>query len=269
MTASVLVYAVGGGHGHAMRGAVLRRRLRAHGHRVQLLVRPESARWLDEEIATDLEDALAKRHDAIVVDTFPRGWRGELEGVLDRFARRVLVSRYNRDLDFLDGAARYDRVINPYPAEHDEWDAPPPRATHVGWLVRPTPMRIDPSGDEVVILDPEARVPGSLLDTLSAHARRAGRSLRRILRMPPSLRAAKLVCVGAGYNTVYELARSQVDVRFVPLARRFDDQPRRAARVGRLAGSLPALAAWIAAPIDARPIARASSPSADPAWSLA
>jgi hypothetical protein len=261
--ARALVYARGGGHGHAMRGAELQRALCARGLQVELLVEPGSARWLGDpppggsRSGAGWAEALASGgRDLLVVDTFPGGWRGEIAPAdLRCFDRTVLVARYCRDPEVAAGARRYHAVLNPYPADLDEWAAPPARSWHAGWLVRPAPTAITCGGDRFLIVDPAGRLPPPLAGKLAARARALGLRLTTLRRWPAALRVAKLLVVGAGYNTVYELAAASADLRFVPLARRHDDQTRRARRVGRAVEDLGGLLRWLAAPVRPAPFA--------------
>ena len=271
---NVLLYARGGGCGHAMRGAALQRILVSRGHRVRLLVTRASAAHvqpMQHELATldyrPLAD-LRHEHDTLIVDTFPRGWSREIDdAVLARFSHRVLLARYNSDPAFPEGATRYDRLLLPYPALHDEWCVTFPRAAHTGWLVRDAPMHIVPEGDTVVVFDPGQRVPPSLLEKLERFLRSRDLRLVRLVRTVEKIAARKFLCVGAGYNTVYELAHSAADLRFLPLARRWDDQARRVTRLSRNAGTLSDLLAWITAPLSATPmVPQQSLPTS---WSLA
>jgi hypothetical protein len=261
---SALIYARGGGHGHAMRGAELQRALCARGLRVELLVEAGSARYLvgppppgASLSERSWPDALARaQHDLLVVDTFPRGWRGEIAPAdLRRFGRTLLVARYNRDPAFAEEARAFDAVLNPYPAELDEWPAAPARSWHAGWLVRPPPTALSGGGDRFVVFDPGARLPAVVAEKLGRRARALGLRLSVLRAWPAAVRAAKLLCIGAGYNTVYELAAQRADVRFFPLARRHDDQARRARRVGRSVERLGELLRWLAAPERAEPFA--------------
>lgn len=277
----VLLYARGGGFGHAMRGAALQRLLVERGHRVRLLVEPGSERHLPvptdpraEVYCGTLPHALdhaSGGFDTLIVDSFPRGWNDEIDdAILARFDHRMLVSRYNRDPDFVSDAARYHRLLNPYPEHLDEWPSPLARAHHTGWLVRPAPMRVVPDDETLVVFDPGGRAPSTLLMRLSNFARSHRLRLRHLRRTEREVRAAKFLCIGAGYNTVYELAHTAADIRFVPLARRFDDQAWRVSRVRRSAGTLADVAAWIAAPVRAQPIVDAPmSPALGPLWSHA
>lgn len=257
MTAErVWIDARGGGFGHAMRGANLAALLAEEGHRVTLCVRPgsetfvESSPWFElrvhEGIPTD-------RGGTLVVDTFAEGARGEWNAcALQRFSRRVLCARYRKDGLRAEG---YDEVWLPYAAAHDEWqNGHVQNARYLGLLARPAP-RIEPRGAWVVF-DPGARLDPELHAVFTRLARALGLSLEVVRALPR--RAAKLLCIGAGYNTVYELLRQPLDVRFLPLSRRYDDQARRARLLDRATCDLEALRAWLRAPC---------SPSALPdAW---
>lgn len=269
----VLLYARGGGFGHTMRAAELQRALVSRGLEVTLLVEPASARHLPplpRGATLSQATALPGGHDTLIVDTFPRGWRGELTVAdLARFRRTILISRYNREQGFVREAAAYHRLLNPYPPDLDEWTTPPPRSFYAGWLVR-APQTHLIEGEAFVVFDPGARLSPALTDIFGRLAKRTGRALRILRTWREVVPAAKLLCIGAGYNTVYELAPLPADVRFVPLARRWDDQARRARRAGRCIGSLDELARWLAAPVHPRPTVggrRYDTASLLPLWS--
>jgi hypothetical protein len=152
-----LVYALGGGLGHATRGLSLARAAARRGHRVHVLVnatrfplaavrdagvtleRVEGGR---PEVERALSRLLEERFDAWVVDAFPRGLAGELA---PRFSdlpgarawiHRDLAPAYAQRPEVLEAARGYPLVLVP----GDEEEAP--LAAVVGarrtapWLVR-------------------------------------------------------------------------------------------------------------------------------------
>lgn len=259
MTAErVLIDARGGGFGHAMRGANLAALLHAEGHSSVVCVSPGSERYLTSgaagralafEVRADGGVPSADEpFDTLVVDTFAEGTRGEWRPhELARFARRVLCARFRRD-GLPRAAAGYDEVWLPYCEALDEWGSALPRARHLGLLARPAPMRVEPGGETWRVFDPGRRLDPHLRATFARLARAVSRPLVFHEAMEGRFEAAKLLCVGAGYNTVYELLRRPGDVRFLPLARRFDDQERRARRVERAVSTLEALRDWLMTP---------------------
>lgn len=259
MTAErVWIDARGGGFGHAMRGARLAALLAAEGHLPIVCVRPGSERYLGRVLEAGApafevraHDGLPSRREAmdtLIVDTFPEGARGEWTAdALRPYARRVLCARFRRD-GLPPAAARYDEVWLPYCEAHDEWRGAQRGARYLGLVAGPSPLRVDPGGETLCVFDPGGRLDPGLRDVLARLAREAGRPLVFHAALEGRVEAAKVLVIGAGYNTVYELLREPMDVRFLPLARRFDDQARRARLLGRAADTLEALRDWLRAP---------------------
>lgn len=263
--ARVLFDARGGGHGHAMRARMLAEMLIDAGHHVTLHLRAGSDLHVSTRARVELDRDGPPRldgYDTLIVDTFARGFGGEWDAdALARVPRRVLIARYRRD-----GEADPDRLYHelwlPYCEAHDEWPTRTPQARYLGLLARTLPLRIDPQSRSWVVFDPGGRVNRELHEVFARLARETGRPLEIVPSLSGSLRAGKLLCVGAGYGTTYELCRLTGDVRFLPLARRYDDQHRRAALLNRDVGSLPELRAWLAR--DGEPRALPSSYYASP-----
>lgn len=251
-----LIYAVGGGLGHAMRGRELQRRLlEREGIRAHLLVRPGSEERLgvDPELPVSSAGidglALAESADHLWVDTFPRGWRGELDaGWIARFGRSWLVSRINRAPDWEEGARAYSAILNPYPEGLDEWESPPPRATSVGWITRRSPFRFEPDRRGLLALDPRSELPERSVALLGRLARRHGLRFELARSLPETVTDTKVLCVGAGYNLVYETLGAGGDLRFIPLRRRYDDPARRVRLLGLGVPTLEELDGWLASP---------------------
>lgn len=255
-TVDTLIYAVGGGHGHFIRGRTLQERLAAEGRSTLLLAREGSApdgvaprgdvRWVKgsgEAIATAMEDV---RAESILVDTFPGGWRGELKGdVLTRFPRRVLVARYRRQVDWDKVGAVYEELLLPYPVDRNEWEWSPPHASFAGFIVRRDAPRWRREGRDLVLVDTHRRCRPALVDVIQRCAVRHGLGFRCLDRIGGDLRASRALVVGAGYNTFYELILQGAEARFFPLERRHDDQYRRASLWNRAITGLAGLDAWL------------------------
>jgi hypothetical protein len=256
-TAEWLIHAIGGGHGHARRGFLIQRLLGRAGIPALLLVRPGSDRYLPGSGGPRLHaESLADPHLAelrrnlprnAIVDTFPEGWRGELDAdLLGRFSRKVLIARHGRRLPGETG--RYDRVLLPYPEGCGEWDEAPAGAEAAGYIIDAAHLSVAPAGTGFAVLDPEGRCAGRMLDLLGEAARRAGLALDYRRRVDSALGCRKLLVAGAGYHTFYELLGRGLDLRFLPVKKRHDDQFRRAARFGLALTRPEQLPAWLAAP---------------------
>lgn len=260
-TAEFLIYALGGGHGHARRGLLIQRLLTQAGRGSVVLLRPGSDAHFPGATGPRLyaesftAPGLAALHRALprrlVVDTFPGGWRGELsEATLARFERCFLLARYARDPPGRPEA--YERILTPYPARGSEWEPQPAGAESTGYVIDASHVRAEPDRRRFAVLDPAGRCRGRTLALLGELARRAGLAFdyRRSLAAP--LRCRKLLSIGAGYHTFYELLGQGLDLRFLPVRKRWDDQFRRAARFDLELSRLDSLLPWLAAPF--RPV---------------
>jgi len=259
---SVLYYALGGGHGHVLRGLAVLSRL-GHG---TLLGPPAFAPWAaalgvgyvspPDEGARDWI-AARPAPALLVVDVFPRGVVGELTPLLERAPAAWLVARRVREDYYLHPPvraaieSRYERVL---------WcEAPPPalaglrvRATRLDpVLLRPPALdrtearrRLGVADGEPLILalgSGEAERQRLLCRLLGKIAARRGAALRfvssdlapapGVVTLFPAaafLEAADVVVSAAGYHAAHETALAGVPTVFVPQARAYDDQAWRA-----------------------------------------
>lgn len=287
MSAPVVIYAVGGGTGHALRGVLLQAALaETLGEAPELVVRrgvvmercPEPRGPVHLSDNGELPASLAPEHPApdatLVVDTFPHGWRDGLPVAAQRrsFARRILLARATHGgATLLDGAETFDATWLPYCERSDEWDAATrtrmTRPRRLGLLLRAAPWRL--GGERrLAVLDPGGHADRQIIDFIERCARSAGVGVDLCRSYGAAVGASKALSFGAGYHTVFEAALVGNDVSFVPLARAFDDQTVRAARVGRLPRDTAELIAWLAAPDVAipAPYARATCASIAQAW---
>jgi len=255
-----LIYALGGGSGHAVRGALLGAALAQLGPRSRVLVpqgRAEMARSLGAdpcecpatssavELRRHLEQAIAE-HAAtdLVVDTFPEGLLGELDvdppGVP---AQAVLRARRDAEsLRFLRALSRYRRAYDVEP--------------HLGWLRAADGERVCAFGPvarrlqrqhtehDVLLVAGESSLEPffeRLAGRLEAHGfgvasarpgvfTLAGRA-RPVQLLGTDALSAHVVVGPAGYNLTYELAALGVWHVAIARPRRYDDQPLRADRV--------------------------------------
>lgn len=193
----------------------------------------------------------------IVVDTFPGGWRGELdEALLGRFERRIRIARYAQGLESRGEA--YHRVLAPYPSGCCEWAGGLEGAVHAGYFVDAGHVAVTTDAPRFTVLGPDGRCNSHLLGVFAGLARRAGLQWRYRRRLISPLPARKLLAVGVGYHTFYELLGQGADLRFLPVRKRYDDQFRRAGLFGLDLSRLDQVLPWLAAPF--RPVAEDTVP---------
>lgn len=246
-----VVYAVGGGSGHAVRGAAVQARLPG----ALLVVRrgslPPAVTPTGPVRETDgpLPPEALVRGGTLLVDTFPTGWLGRLPIEAQAgFSRRVLVARAILDGTApLPGTESFDEIWSPYPEGASEWRCPLPAAIHTGHLLRSWPVRwTRERGPRLHVWDPGRRVDAALAAVIAKAARRVGLSVDLVQGPPVAARARKHFVIGAGYNTFYESRRQGVDTAHLPIRRRWDDQAARASRFGRAIRTPQELATWLA-----------------------
>lgn len=246
-------YALGGGSGHLARSLVVARRYASAVvfHRaapaparvpgsVTLVRAPDT--WSFADVREALEAELRGGAE-LVVDSFPGGLAHELDDDLLALApRKTLVRRYvspGTYANYSTLAARFDRVLAPYPPGASEWDDPDPRDEAIGHAVRALRVAPGPEATLAVIGDESALLPGLRACLPEARVRVQG----PFEALPP---ARAYLAIGAGYNMAYELLAAGVDFRLVPQERRYDDQFRRADLLGRGVASRAELLAWLA-----------------------
>lgn len=252
-----LIYALGGGAGHAVRGARLGAALSQLGVRSTLLVADHALAWAQGvaprvvglaapdpgapaearrlALRRAVEGALDESQaEVLVVDTFPGGILGEL-GPLPEVKRSVFMSRLrSTDRAFYASCAGFDLVVDLEP--------------NLGWFreralgLGPVVRRLEPALAEVdvaiVVSEPSQRA------ALSRLGGRLG-ALRTVYITPSSgLRSsysARLVIGPCGYNLCYELAAAGIWHVAIPAKRAYDDQRLRAAQLGLSVSSPEAL----------------------------
>jgi len=233
-----VVYALGGGMGHRMRAGALARRLGGAAHILHQAPRePDAAPatrlppgaspgW----VRSWLRDALG-HSGRLFVDTFPAGVARELgDAVLSAARRTVLIQRHLRTEqydDYFALAGRFDERWLPYPPALCAWEGEV-GGVHVGPLVRSLPVAAGPRAPLAVIGD-AARLPPGWRALLPTGTRWVDGFFDVL---PP---AERYLCVGAGHNLCWELIGAGAAARHLPLPRRYDDQHRRALRLGRAA----------------------------------
>lgn len=243
----MLIYALGGGAGHALRGALLGAALAREGVAATVWVAEESlehARGLHDDLVAcprpasprALLHALQVLVDEreitqLIVDTFAEGILGEqpdrLSGV-----RRVALLRARRDgraSSFLRALGRYDLCVDLEPGLG--W-LPPGVARGGEPVVRS--LARERSDLDVLLAEGEGRL-GPFLGRLGERLRRAGLRVAQRSHADRRFTARDLsttVVVGAaGYNLSYELGRLGTWHVAIPLPRRLDDQAARARSV--------------------------------------
>jgi hypothetical protein len=261
-----VIYALGGGLGHLSRALVLARAIDAVAilHRApgdglapDIDVPPGvrligvDAGWTPADLRACLA-GLAQQAPVLAVDTFPAGVAHELDdALLSAFGHRVLVRRYLRPGAYDDEAAlaaRFDTVLVPYREAACEWDGEVgARAVHVGFLVRALAVEGVPDGVsegvpdplDLVIIGDAGRLPPGWRALLPERTRCVSGRFRAL----PAAR--RYLGAGAGHNLTYELHEAGVRFALMPCERRYDDQFRRADRLGAGVYTRDDLAGWL------------------------
>lgn len=252
---TVVLYALGGGFGHAVRACSLARALERRGSRAVVLLpegkvtvaeavgarcHPLARRSSASALRADVDAALSALSPShLIVDALPAGVLRELTPLPD-VPRRTLLLRLHTRLAASDTRGFHD-VIDL--EAHLDWrpggiaaESFPPvtaaAATTTGTL---------PSADVALLPGGDPRL-ASFLKRLADSLRR--RDLRVAVDdgcpAPPSqwVSSGPRVVVGAaGYNLVYETLAHGVWHVAIPRPRAFDDQRRRASAVAEVASS--------------------------------
>lgn len=229
------VSALGGGQGHRMRALALAQRWNGrvtvlHGSNWDVPADGVVQRCVSPEVA---QRCLLEGGETLIVDTFPGGVADEIAtAVLEGFDRTVLVARalqVARYPGYEARAARYDERWLPYDEATCEWQARMvschPPGVYIGPLHRPLPMAPPASTKTgppcpLVILGPSSLLPPGWKQRLPSDTRFIEHYIEKL---PPTKR---ILAVGAGYHMVHELLPYRA--AHFPLARRYDDQYRRA-----------------------------------------
>jgi hypothetical protein len=273
----VLYYALGGGHGHVLRGLAI---LRCLGSGV--LVGPgRLAAWAQAMGVGYLAPpepfdrawiGTLPRPDLLVVDVFPRGVMGELRPLLGRvpawLVTRRVSSAYYLDPDVQAAIERHHECV--------VWGEEPPAALtalsarHVRVppiLLGAEPLTTDdarrrlgvPAGERLVLGlgtgDPPhqarlCRLLAKVTARVGAHLVFVSSDLPpvapvvRAFPAAPLLSAADVVVTAAGYHAYHEVQASGVPAVFIPRPRRYDDQAWRA-RDAAVARDPYELEAWL------------------------
>lgn len=252
-----VIYALGGGLGHLSRALVLARKIGAVAilHRggeavpgTMAEIDAPGVRLIGVDTGWTPSDLRACLHrcseeaPVLVVDTFPAGVAHELDdAALDRFEHRVLVRRYIRPGSYEDEAAlaaRFDAALVPYTEAQCEWDGEVD-GVHVGFLVRELAVERGAAELDLVIIGDAGRLPPGWRALLPERTRHVAGRFRAL----PAAR--RYLGTGAGHNLTYELYQAGVCFAVMPCERRYDDQFRRADRLGAGVYTREDLAGWL------------------------
>ena len=238
-----LIYAIGGGWGHLTRACAL---ARAHPARI-LANSPhigEVRGFEIERIETPEQVVPAIRAAApecLIVDTFPRGLRGELAGALESIAAcKVLVHRdlnpryvEARDLRRFVASA-YDLVLTPGAGEGSAFGDLPQAVTTAPWLIR-SAHEIQRSGEPFVYVCAAGRPEEAQWYAAVGEGLRAAGVRVCEDRHWPAMElygGAAAVVGGGGYNTVHECVALGVPLVARAWPRKYDRQGPRLRRYG-------------------------------------
>lgn len=266
---NILIYALGGGRGHALRGASLARAFEEMGHTSLVLV-PSWNRCIAEqfkvpsivfarprareELAQWVQGAIdATQADLFVVDVFPEGLLDEL-ALVSTSIPRVALLRYRKDRE----SPRFLRALK---QQHYAFDL----ESHLGWLdprfgaIPCTPVcRFASEITEAQDLDCDVRLLecraswqpalhqlGHELQARGLRVQMADQAARPTPLVQANEIAARVVVGPCGYNLGYELAQLGCWHLAIPSPTRYDDQAIRAGAIAQLAKRPVSAHAWI------------------------
>ena len=255
-TGPVLIYAVGGGLGHAVRGLCLQSLLREEGRESLVLVRDTAfghpqlpAEGVVQPYRGGSLQEFSSSFDCLLVDTFPQGWQEEFsDEALLGFSERIFLARYQKRFDWHLVRKFYQRILFPYPMQFSEWGDLAKTGEFCGHVLREKCCRWVHETDDLVLIDSGGRTSQQFHEVLRSLCRAQSRTFRIVDSYSPNdeIFGAKFLFVGAGYNTFYEVLRQNVDARFLPLLKRYDDQKRRVQMFRKGLFSLGELKDWLA-----------------------
>lgn len=243
MTAKkLLIYACGGGNGHLVRAinyanSVANNSDAKKYKKIEILTYKKSTKFapnFDQNTSllfTDWSTLYSSKNGPskswkeydLVVDTFPLGHHEEIyPNQLSTFNSKKLIARYSKDLKHLPLHTLYDDVLLPY-SEIDEWDSKI-TGTKIGLLTRQEPCRIINDHSAYAIVDPSQKIPTHLVKKISDFCMNKGKELNYYPKFSNAILGEKVLVIGAGYNTFYELYGQSKHLRFFPLAKKYDDQ---------------------------------------------
>lgn len=248
-----LIYALGGGLGHATRACQLAADLNTLGHKTQVLL-PAAKRWLADrlEVASApvaptndrqhlrrqvLQTLMRTGAVELIVDALPNGVLDELRPLPAALSCTALL-RCHRAIQagaLTEHLRQFTRCVDLEPQLH--WRPPDIHASALGPVARVLPAGV-PCDVALVGSDPHL---ARFMVRLAARLQWAGVDVKLVqshVDAPaPPLPQARVVVGPAGYNLTYELARTRRWHVAIPRPRAHDDQYSRAAAVAHVAKS--------------------------------
>lgn len=248
-----LIYAKGGGLGHLRRAFVIQDGLKSQGYDslIWCSSRALSHQTLEGKGKHNFSDFLSEKNPSaykgLITDTFPFGVQNELdESWILKFEERLLIERYiKKKKPARDGL--YSRVLRPYNRLNDEWAKNKSEAKdYAGLLVGHFPFEIVFKKDVLAVVDFGCRLNLNFKKIVEKICDQT-EFKSHFLCEPQNIYGEKILVIGAGYNTFYELLLDYPnhDIMFLPLRRRFDDQERRACLQKRAILSPRDLLVWM------------------------
>ena len=253
------IYAIGGGHGHATRSISLAKELHKQKKykQIELLCSKESVKYI-----RDLPSFIKLHHMSwldflrlkvkdfrsdLIVDTFPCGVVNEIDKEhLGYFKSTHIVARYNSKEADKENYQCYDQVWLPYLELNCEWEGSFSKdAKYIGLQVDKDKVKCIFESGKFVLIDPYKIIPSELKIKIRDFSQNEGFEYSYLTRFTKDIYAEKVFVIGAGYNTFYEWLDSPVDIKFMPLKRKYDDQYYRAKRYNKDLCSLVEFIDWI------------------------
>jgi len=235
-----LIYAMGGGFGHLQRASLFSMGFTEATilHQSQppfpcqaKVVQPPPTNtrdWIQRFIVEQLTMV-----DCMVVDTFPYGLFHELTDEMIRSASEsILIGRYLKKEEYRNydrGKKNYSHVFLPYHQNRCEWNSEQ-NGRYIGPIIRDIFINSEWCCDLVVLgnIDLIPKTWQNLFPQSTVYVDHYFESLPQ---------SKGYLCIGAGYNLVWEMKSLGLNVVHLPIEKRYDDQFRRAGMLGCMVNS--------------------------------
>lgn len=256
MTAkNLIIYAKGGGHGHKVRATNLANNLTNEYNQIYILTNSETQDYLPN-LASNIKLsnlswqkalALVKVETDLIVDTFPYGLYNEIIPTREfkLFNKTTLICRYSKDPKHIIGRQYYQNLLAPYAKETSEWEVTR-GLKHIGPITRKSNRSFKKNKNIFTVIDSQRKIPSALLQKLNQHCNKLQVKFQYLTAIPNLIETEKLLFIGAGYNTFYETLQTKtMDIRYVPLSKKYDDQYKRVKLYNKGIHSLNELIYWL------------------------
>lgn len=250
---SLVIYACGGGHGHLVRAINYATLVSAGYQIIHILCYKKAIEFapkLPKNTSLYFESwsEFIKVHDFhcsdLVMDTFPLGHKGEVSiEDLELFQNTRLMARYSESVEHREHHHLFDEILLPY-GEVSEWGSEV-EGTKIGVLTKENPCHIVAKKGNFAFVDPGKKIPQATIRKLTWLCLKNGMELNYYSKFDQEIMGEKVLVIGAGYNTFYELYQQSENIRFLPLKKKYDNQFKRVELYSKGVTSLDEVLNWI------------------------